>query len=63
MLWSGGFDVRPAGLGTGGLKSDGHDFQAVGVKLVAEGLPHGQISGAASIGAPGNHQDLLPTQR
>ena len=49
-------------LGTQRVKTDGYQFKAIGVKFVAQCLPHGQVGRTASVGCPGVDQNLLAKQ-
>jgi hypothetical protein len=62
MLGAGRLDVGPRRLGAGQLEGDGDDLQTTRVKFRAQGLPPGQVEGAALIGSPGDQHDLLPAQ-
>ena len=45
------------------LQRYGHDFETLGVKLIAQRLPHGQVESAASVWRPRHDHDLLAEQR
>ncbi len=50
MLRVGALDVRACRVGACRIQTHGHDLDALGMELAAEGLPPGQVVGAASIG-------------
>ena len=55
-------DVLAARFGAGRVHPDGHELDALGMQLFPERLPHGQVVGAASVGSPGDDEDLLVAQ-
>ena len=56
-------DVGAGGLVAHRVETRRHDLDALGMQLLAQGLPPGQVIGAASVGGPGDQDDLLAAER
>lgn len=55
-------DPRTRGLGSAGVERDRDDLEPMGLELLPQRLPPGQVEAAASPGGPGENEDLLATQ-
>ena len=62
MFWLGRLDEGTATGSTLRIKTDSDELEALRVKFASQCLPHGQVSGAASIRRPRVQQNLLPAQ-
>lgn len=55
-------DERPGRLRAAGVERDRDDLEPMGLELLPQRLPPGQVEAAASPGGPGENEDLLATQ-
>ena len=62
MLGLGRFDECSAPLGAEHVQSDGDYLQTLAVQFVAQRLPHGQVTRAASVRRPGVNENFLTAQ-
>src|SRR6267143_2717873 len=60
---AGSVDPRPGGLPAAGVERDRDDLESLGVELLAQLAPAGQIRAAAAPRGPGDHQRLAAAQR
>jgi hypothetical protein len=63
MRGPGTIDPGPGRLGAAGVQGDGDDFEAVGMKLISQFPPPGQIEAAPSPRRPRDHEHLRAPER
>ena len=62
MFGLGTLHVGPGDVGSGDLETHGDDLDPLRAKLLTQGLPPGQVEGAASVGCPGDEHHLAAQQ-